>query len=129
MSGEVQADVYDGYAKARREIEAVFNLKFAEKSFGPGLIKLAYIGILRAIDSPDFDEVKKYKKRDQTAEFRLKIPHEVFLHASDPERIELVVASVLRAVKLLSELKIQDFDCGALEAEVTTLFRENGWLK
>jgi hypothetical protein len=128
MSGEVQADVYDGYVNARKKIEAVFNAKFSEKDFGLGVIKLAYVGILRAIDSQDFDEVKKYRKREQTVEFRLKIPHNVFLLASDPERIELVAASLLRAVKWLPEMQIKDFDCETFEAEVILLFQESGWL-
>jgi hypothetical protein len=128
MSGEIQSDIAEGYDRARKQIEAAFNRSFAERDFGEGLVELAYIAIIRKIDSPDYGEVKKYSKRDRSAEFRLKIPHEIFLRANDHERTRLVAASVLRAVGLLRDLKIKNFDHPTFDAEFTAFSRRMGWI-
>jgi hypothetical protein len=129
MFGEIQSDIADGYGSARKEIEKAFNKNMAEKNFGQELVELAYIGIIKRIDSPEYGEIKKYTKRDRTAEFRLKIPYDFFLQANECERIKLVATSVLRTVSLARELKIKDFDCDVFEAEVIALCCQMGWIE
>ena len=127
MSGEIQSDIAAGHRNARKEVEGAFNAFFAERDFGAGLIELAFITIIRNLDSADYGEIRQYSRRRRTAEFRLKISHEVFLKADDRGQVRLLAASVLRAVSLLRELKIKDFDYVAFEIEVSLLSGQQGW--
>lgn len=129
MSGEIQEDVYDGYVRAERNIESLINENLKDAQLGDGLVKLAYIAIIKSIESSDYPEIKKYRKRDRTAEFRLKIPHGAFLNArNDMERHRLVAGSLVRAIRLLPEFGIENFDYEGFEANIERTFRDNGWV-
>ena len=121
MSAEIQSDVDETYMKVWPKIENSFNARFEGQSFGSGLNKLTYIAIIRAIDSPDYGEITKYRKKEGSAEFRLKIPHERCLGATEQEFLRLLATSLGRAIGLLKGMKIPDFDCLAFEAEYEAL--------
>lgn len=128
MAGEVQADVDDAYAGARRTIEKSFNSNFAGRSFGSGLTHLTYLAIILKIESPEYNEIKKYKKKKSSAEFRLKISYDGCLQADASQMLRLVTASLRRAIELLKGMRISDFDCGAFEMEFLALARREDWL-
>ena len=128
MSGEIQADAYDAYVKNRKLVTQKFNEYFENKNYGDGLLETAYIGIIREIDSPDYDEIKRYHKKDKDVEFRLKIAHDVFLVSDENKQLKLVAQSVMRAIKLIPELKkIPDFDYAAFESDALKLWKINDW--
>jgi hypothetical protein len=128
ISGEVQSEVGNVYRIAMLKIEQVFNAHLAEHRFGSGLVKMAYIAIIRRIDSPTFDEVKKYRTREHSAEFRLKILFKDCLLADTAEMTRLVAASLHRAITLLKDMRIPDFDCDAFESEFLALAKSENWL-
>jgi hypothetical protein len=127
MSGEVQDEVDDKYATARRLIEKSFNDFFLGKTFGAGLSHLAYLAIILKFESVDYSEVKKYRKKKSSVEFRLKISYEECLSAGPQEMISLVATSVRRAIGLLEDMNIPDFDCTAFNAEYLALAKSEGW--
>jgi hypothetical protein len=62
-------------------------------------------------------------------EFRLRISHDEFLHADEKAQLKMVTDSVMRAIKLIPELKkIPDFDYSAFEHDAIKLWQENDWL-
>lgn len=116
MSGEIQNDIADAYRAARQSVQKTFNQEFEEKSFGPGLVELAYIAIIREIESDDYREIKRYSKKDKDVEFRLAIPHTACVQADPAQMLALVVDSVTRAVGMLGSLKIPDFDVAGFQS-------------
>ncbi|WP_426175623.1 Imm44 family immunity protein [Massilia sp. TWR1-2-2] len=128
ISGEIQSGVYDLYRIAARKIEQAFSEHFGDKAFGSSLVDLTYIAIIRNIESGTFNEVKKYRKKEHSVEFRLKIPFAACLLADTAEMTRLVAASLHRAIALLKDMKIPDFDCDAFESEFLKLARRENWL-
>ncbi len=128
-TGEIQADVYDAYANTSRNVERIFNEHFKEKFYGDGLVKIFYLAIIREVEVEGYKEVKRYHKKDCDVEFRLKIPHDEFLHVNEKAQLKMETDSVMRAIKLIPELKvIPDFDYFAFEDEAIKLWQENNWL-
>jgi hypothetical protein len=117
MSGEIQSTVSKQFRFALLAIEPAFNEYFGGLSFGSGLVEIDYLPIIREIESDDFDEVKRYTKKDRSAEFRLKIPYEMCLKADQKEMTILMLASLRRAVGILQTMKIKDFDAKAFGEE------------
>jgi rubrerythrin len=130
MTTEIQSDVSNAYDTCRRNVERIFNEYFREKFYGDGLVKIFYLAIIREVEVEGYKEVKRYHKKDCDAEFRLRISHDEFLHANEKEQLKMVTDSVMRAIKLISELKkIPDFDYSAFEQDAIKLWQENGWIK
>jgi hypothetical protein len=127
ISGEIQAEVGNVYRVASLQIEKAFNAHFVELAFGSGLVSLTYLSIIRRIESTTYGEVKKYRKKERSAEFRLKIPLDVCLLADTSEMTRLIAKSLHRAIDLLKEMQIPDFDCDAFELEYRALTRAEGW--
>ena len=109
MSGEVMADVVDAHREARTVIESQLNSFFADRQYGSGLAKLAFISIISSLGSPWFPEIRRYNKRTKTAEFRLAIDHEQFLNASPTKQQALLAQALLRAGQGLKDLNIPAF--------------------
>lgn len=125
MSAEIQSTVSAAYTKAYKSIEPVFNEFFREKFYGNGLVKIVYIAIIREVDVEGYKEVKRYHKKDCDVEFRLKISHVEFLHANEKVQLKMVTDSVMRAIKLIPELKkIPHFDYFAFESEAIKLWKK-----
>lgn len=69
-------------------------------------------------EMPEFGEVKKYHKKDRSAEFRLKIDYLTFKSADLVEKKALFKKSLLRAVFLTGDLKIKGLDSKQFLADV-----------
>ncbi|MEO7702081.1 MAG: Imm44 family immunity protein [Opitutus sp.] len=127
-SGEIEHSISDVYRDARKAVESAVNGSFKNADFGAGLREVAYIAIIRKIDSSDFKEVKKYSSREKSAEFRLKISFADFSAAGSERATQLIAESVLRAFSLLKTLSISNFDSPGCETHVRNLFERLKWL-
>ena len=128
ISGEIQADVDDDFGPASNEIEAAINSSLASKAFGKGFARLSLIPIIRLIDSPDYDEIRKYHKKDRDFEFRLKIPHAKFKAADPVGQRRLIMENILRAVDEMKKMRVKDVDCEKLDQAIREVAAAKGWL-
>ena len=103
MSAEVQRDVSPQYSMALNEIEPAINGVVGMHEYGS--LKLwAVIAIIRAEDHEGYNEVKKYRKKSQEFEFRLKIEHAAFKAADCLGKRKLIMASILRSINEMRKL-------------------------
>ena len=128
ISGEIESEVANVYRISTLAIRRAFNAQFTDRSFGSGLVEMTYVAIIIRLNSPSYCEVKKYSKKQRSAEFRLKIPLDTCLLADIAEMTQLAAASLHRAIVYLKEMKIPDFDYEAFEAEYLALARREDWL-
>ena len=120
ISGEIQADVGDSFRRASNAIEGAVNQLLPGISLPEKVEEWAFIAIIREEDHPDYDEVIKKSSRGKTLEFRLKIPHAVFISASANEQIRLMLQALSRSVTLMEGLGVPTETRNALQA---VLFR------
>src|SRR5437660_758652 len=107
MSGEIMADVSDGYREARNEVEDELNDQFRSLDYGRGLKELAFIAIILPPAEDIYPEIYEYDKKDRTVEARLKLNHLDFRMAPDKEaRKRMLLDGVERAISRMGELKL-----------------------
>ena len=128
FSGEVQGDIYDEYRLARKEVVEALNAAFNARDIGIGVESWDLIPIIRAEDHPDYDEVRKYDRKDKSMEFRLKINHERFKAGSSLVRRRLIMESVIRSVKEADGLVPKTVNLDSIAEGVLGVAREKGWL-
>ena len=128
MSGEVQVDVYPAFGIARNHMQKRINASLVRKKFGSGLIKLALIPIILGSIDPGFKEIKRYSKRTKVAEFRLRIPHELFKSRDHHGQEVLIFELLIKAVKALKSMKVPDFDLDRLEEAIFAIGQRHSWL-
>lgn len=119
MSAEIQRDVYDDYRQARQVIEREINNCIGKKDYGKGLKKWAYIAIIRARDSDDYDEVAEYSKNKGIVEFRLKLNHDAFLKGTPTDRVRLLSDSLIRSLEMMPEIGVVGVDLTKLRKDVS----------
>lgn len=127
MSAEIQRDVSPQYTAALNEIEPAINAAIGGTDYGP-FTRWSFIAIVREEDDPDYDEVKKYRKKDRVFEFRLKIEYATFKAADDLGKRKLIVASLLRSIDEMRNLVPKGIDYVRLESDVRNVALSNGWL-
>lgn len=110
FSGELQRDIAKACGAISGEIEARLNAELGSKSYSPVLDELAYLPVIMQTEMPEFGEVKKYHKKDKSAEFRLKIDYITFKNADLGGKKLLFKKSLMRAVFLTGDLKIKGLD-------------------
>ena len=108
MSEEIQSDVADKYARARRLVEKEINRLLADASISEPVDKWAFIAIVRHEDHPAYGEIVRKSSRGKCLEFRLKIIHSQIM-AADPEQVvALIFASLSRSVSLMNKLGVSN---------------------
>jgi len=124
MSGEVQADVGDAHRLARKAVEHAVNERLKNCSLSVDFDEWAFISIIRQQDHPDYPEFKKKHAKRKVLEFRLKIPHQDFLNASEIGRVELLVSALKRSVNLMAEFRVSSEDQTKLLAALDDTYRQ-----
>jgi hypothetical protein len=130
MTEEIQSDVAEEYADARREIEAAMNAVFSSFSYGDALEEWVVIGTVRknASASDGYGEINRYVKKERSFESRLKIPHAEFKAANAVEKRMLIVGILLRSIAEMRRRKIPGIDFAKLESDVRELAAAKGWV-
>ena len=127
MSGEIEGDVYDEYRVARNEVEELINAAIGASSYGS--LKLwGLIPIILDDNDPNYPEIKRYRKKIQEFEFRLKIDHATFKAADDLGKRKLIVAALLRSIDEMRRLVPKGIDYARLESDVREVAESKGWL-
>lgn len=127
MTEEIQRDVSQQYAMARMEIEPALNAVVDPTNYG-ALKKWYFIAIVPDDDDPNYPEVKKYHKKRQEFEFRLKIDHATFKSADDLGKRKLIMTALLRSIDEMRKLVPKGIDDVRLESDVCGVAAANGWL-
>jgi hypothetical protein len=121
-------DVGEEFRDARMEVEAFLNLRLSGNDYGAGLEELAFIGMILSADGPPYKEIRKYSKREKSAEFRLRIDHAAFKSADKKTQCSLIAEAVARAIALLPTLGIKELDQELLEKDFRAAVREKSWM-
>jgi hypothetical protein len=118
MSAEVMHDVYDDCSAVQNYLEKAINALIENYSLGI-YEKWAVIAIILDEHGPNYPEVFRNHKSKKVIEFRLKIDHDLFLHASAQEQITLVAKMLLRSLDEMvarnKNLKIPQSDIDSLK--------------
>jgi Immunity protein 44 len=127
-SSESMVDVHERLRSASREVERELNAAVGSESYGTGVIEWALIYIIMDQVDPNFPEVRRYKKRKQEVEFRLKVDHQAFKEAGALAQRKLLSETILRSIDLSRELKISDFDAERFKKDVVQALKKNEWV-
>ena len=127
ISGEIDADVAQGYLETRRRIEQEVNTCLRERNYGTGLAEWTFLAIIRRAKDPHYPEVIRHKKKARSCEFRLKVSHEAFIRGDEAERDRLLFAAIQRAAEIISSWAIAEFDGHKLVSDLAELGRSKGW--
>ena len=110
MSGEIQVSVYDSYRKARSKIENAVNNCLKVNDYGKGLNEWAYIAIIKEEETQKYNEIAKYSPKKKEVEFRLKIDYITFLNGDAKKHIQLISASLIRAINMMSDIGVKNIN-------------------
>jgi hypothetical protein len=127
LGGELQGDIGIDYQVARNEIEAALNAAIGSLDYGP-LRKWAFIAIIIEEAPPGYDEVKRYRKKDGTFEFRLEIDYATFKAADDLGKRKLIMTALLRSIDEMRKLVPKGIDYERLENDVRGVAATKEWL-
>ena len=125
MGGELWHEAAASYRHARNQIEPAINSVIASKDYGAGVKEWAYIAIIGA--SEGYDEVSKYSKRSGVFEFRLRIPLDEFLQASESKQIQLICISLAKSLSLMSTTAPLGFQSDLLYQDFLRVMSSNDW--
>lgn len=129
IGGEVQVDVGDDFRLIRNHVQDLTNRLFEKKDYGNGVSELALIPMILGEHGPHwYKEVKRFHKKDRSAEFRLIIDYDEFKAADREAKTRLFCDMVLRSLSLLEEMDIADFDVAAVRRDFQRVARKNGWI-
>lgn len=128
MSAEIMVDVHERYRTIRNEIEPYINENIGSGLYGEPVEKWAYVAIMRPAGDSNYPEFYKYHKSRKVAEFRLKIDYELFKEAQELDQKRLICQSLLRSIKLFSEIGIKNFNHIKLEEDFINLAKAKNWL-
>lgn len=128
LSGEVQADASDGYMEAMKDVEAALNTGMGDLEI-PQLKSWDFIAIIRQLDSPTYNELKRYHSRDASLEFRLKIDHGEFVRADPLGARRLLMESLLRSVEEARTVVPAGMDLMRIGLEMLAVAKANAWLR
>jgi hypothetical protein len=125
ISGEVHADVIDEYRICRNLIEQKCNKLFEKASYGGGLEKFAFIGIILPDSMVDsYEEVKTFDAVRRVAEFWLRIDFNTFKRSERHVKTRLMCKSLECAVKQLQGLNVNDFNHDAFLGDFNILMTQ-----
>lgn len=127
ISGEVEEDVAEPYRIAAVTVRNVVNERISTKNYGDSILDWDLIGIVFAIETPGFPEIRRYKKQKKSVEFRLIIDHGRFRSESQQGQNELVLDALIRSVRIAKLMTIPSFDLDALETDILNIGRGYGW--
>jgi hypothetical protein len=107
MTSEAMADVADALRVVRNSAEEEMNRFLADTAFPQDFKEWAVIVIVLPKDlEPSFPEVVRKSGKRKVLEFRLQIPHQEFLIASDAERLGMLFDCLSRSIDLMPKLSV-----------------------
>jgi hypothetical protein len=129
-SGEVKSDVSREFCDAFNDVEDSLNAKLGELSVGEELESWNSIPIVRPEEdlTPAYCEVKKFRRKDKSIEFRLKIDHPHFKAGDAVAKRHLLIESLLRSVDEARKLVPATVKLDELDKGIREVAREKGWL-
>src|SRR3989344_6133481 len=132
ITGEVDAPVGEKIRLVIIQIEPKINTLFSKKNYGAGITYWGYITVCCApevYESGYFKEIRKYTKKENEVDLRLRVGYEEMLKADKKEVFRLICMSILEGVDIAEhELKIKDFDFQAFRDDLTSLFKKERWV-
>lgn len=113
MGAEIDRDVNVAYRQVRQEIEARMNALLVDSAYGGDIDEWTVIPIIPAL-VPEYREIARVSKKGRSAEFRLRIPHAEFKHATPDGQRRLIVELLKRSVRMMPTLGAHGLDVDRL---------------
>ena len=124
-SGEIDRLVYEAYSKARKRVEAALNDALRSQSYGSALNKIAIVPIIQQPGSIPRGERRLFQRASLSADYRLNIPYDAFLHGDEKTQGQLLVRNTVQAVDDIARKAKRarvEFDGERLRADILNVF-------
>ena len=119
MSAEKEARVGTAEHVVRNKIKPVVDEALAELSLEFDLERWSYISIIMPKDFvSDYPEVARLHKKTKVLEFRLHIPFDDFLSASEYDQISMMLNAIERSIDMMGKFKVSEKDRKTLRQAV-----------
>ncbi|WP_047296662.1 Imm44 family immunity protein [Pseudomonas lundensis] len=119
MSAEKEARVGTAEHVVRNKIKPVLDEALAELSLEFDLERWSYISIIMPKDFvSDYPEVARLHKKTKVLEFRLHIPFDDFLSASEYDQISMMLNAIERSIDMMGKFKVSEKDRKTLRQAV-----------
>lgn len=132
ITGETYSTVAEKTRITIVKIGPKINSLFTKQNYGTGITYWGHIiisGPSEMYQAGFFKEIKKYIKKKNDVETRLRVDYEEMLRAEGQDVFKLICQSIFRSVDIAeNEFKIKDFDFRAFHDDLTSLFKKEGWI-
>jgi len=119
MSAEKEARVGTAEHVVRNKIKPVLDEALAELSLEFDLERWSHISIIMPKDfESDYPEVARLHKKNKVLEFRLHIPFDDFLSASEYDQISMMLNAIERSIDMMGKFKVSEKDRETLRQAV-----------
>jgi hypothetical protein len=128
-SGEIEDDVGDAFGRASNEVEAVLNQELGGLAVGSELARWDSIPMIRPEEfSFDYPEVRRYRRKDKSIEFRLRIDHARFKQGDHAAQCGLLIESLLKSVEDARKLVPSTVDLDTLGNAIRRVAQTRKWI-
>jgi hypothetical protein len=92
-----------------------------DKNYGTALVDIGIIPIIMSqelLDAGFFKERRLLKRKEKSADYRLKIDYEKFMNGDDETRRLLIIQNIIDSIRDLGRKLKKDFDAQSLENDI-----------
>ena len=110
------------------EVSDVLNEKIDLSHFGYGLDSIFFVPMGYKTDDTFHPEKISFRPSRKELDIRLKLDYPKMKKATDEEFLHMVAQLFLSAIDRFPQRRIPEFDIPKFKADVTRVFREQGWV-
>jgi hypothetical protein len=121
MSGELDTTIADKYRILAYPMEAELNNALIDKNYGSAIEDIGIIPVLitpELLNAGFFKERRLFKRKEKSADYRLRINYEKFLNGNDVTRRLLIIKNIIVSIRDLGRKAKKDFDAQSLENDI-----------
>jgi len=123
MSGELDHSVSRVFIDIANDIGNKLNSVLKDRDYGRDVIKIGIIPVVVTQEFWDegFKERRLWQRKDQSADYRLRINLEKFLNSDDEMRRLLIIKNIIVSIRDLGRKAKKGFDAQLLENDVLSI--------
>jgi hypothetical protein len=125
LSGEIDAEIAEAFRATSAEVESKLNSALGNSSYGEAVEEIGIIPIVLSSRFRGRKERRIVQRRTRSADYRLFIEFDVFLHGSNSDRRRLLIENIVTSVADIHRKLKFDFDGPRLINDIRQLFAED----
>jgi len=121
MSGELDATIGNKYGVLAYAIESELNKALKDKNYGSAIENIGIIPVIitqELLNAGFFKERRLFKRKEKSADYRLRINYEKFMSGNDVTRRLLIIKNIIVSIRDLGRKAKKDFDAQSLENDI-----------